>query len=68
VPEDVLICKDIRKLAESNGLNVEIEYYPSLIRRGVIETLYYFVLSKFPFLQKLFPCTANFHFQKRVTQ
>lgn len=65
VPEDVLIHKNIRKLAESNGLKVEIDLYPSLTKRKPIETLYYFTLRKFPFLQKVFPCTANFHFQKK---
>lgn len=65
VPEDVLIRKNIRNLAESNGFKIEIDFYPSLTKRGPIETLYYFTLRKFTLLQKALPCTANFHFQKK---
>lgn len=64
VPEDVLIYKDLMKAAEKTGLNSSIDYNPSTLKRGPAEMAYYSVLSRFIFLQKLLPCTANIHLWK----
>lgn len=64
VPEDVLIPSKIVQLAKESNLNLKVDYYPSLINRGPKETLYYYFLNNFNFLQKLLPCTANFTFIK----
>lgn len=66
VPEDVLITSKLRALATRTGLDLQVDYYPSLKRRGPLETLYFYMLGRLPFLQKWVPCTANFIFTKRV--
>ena len=67
VPEDVLITSEIRKLAQRAGLDFHIDFYPSLIKRGPFETVYFFVLGHIPFLQCILPCSANFIFTKKGT-
>jgi ubiquinone/menaquinone biosynthesis C-methylase UbiE len=64
VPEDVLIVSELSSIAENHGLTVKCYYYPSLIKRGSFETVYYSVLKRFKFLQKALPCTANIVFYK----
>jgi len=66
VPEDVLITSRIVELAQANGLEASVDYFPSLARRGPAETLYYYVLQKIPLLQRWLPCTANFVFTKPI--
>lgn len=65
VPEDVLIYKKIKSIAESMGLKATVEFYPSMDKRGPLETVYYYVLNKLPFLQKILPSTANYIFEKK---
>jgi len=65
VPEDLLITSEIRKLARSIGLDLFVDYYPSLIKRGAFESVYYFILGRLPLLQRLLPCSANFIFTKK---
>jgi hypothetical protein len=65
VPEDVLITDKIIALAQQNKLNVKIGYYPNYLRRGAVETIYYYGLSRVPLFQKLLPCTTNFIFTKK---
>lgn len=67
VPEDVLIISELRRLARDAELDMHIDYYPSLIKRGPFETIYYFCLSRIALLQRLLPCTANFIFTKKDT-
>jgi ubiquinone/menaquinone biosynthesis C-methylase UbiE len=64
VTEDVLIYKEIQALANETGLSCSLHFYPSLIKRGLTETIYFAILNLFPFLQKSFPCTINYHFTK----
>jgi SAM-dependent methyltransferase len=64
VPEDVLITPELQTLSKLAGLDVQIDYYPSLVHRQPFETLYFFILNKLPFLQNKVPCTANFIFRK----
>lgn len=65
VPEDVLIISKLRELAHEMGLDMHVDYYPSLIKRGSFETAYYFVLSRIPLLQRILPCSVNLIFTKR---
>ena len=64
VPEDLLITEEIKVLAANVGLNLEIDYNPSTLMRGAIETMYFFVLGRLPFLQDYLPATAHFIFEK----
>ena len=64
VTEDVLIYKEIQALANETGLSCSLHFYPSLIKRGPTETIYFAILNLLPFLQKFFPCTINYHFAK----
>jgi len=59
VPEDVLIFRKIRALARSTGLSCTLDFYPSISKRGPIETVYYAVLRQFPVLQHLIPSTGQ---------
>jgi len=67
VPEDVLITSELRKLAKSNELDLHVDFYPSLIKRGPFETVYFFILGKLPILQRILPCSAIFIFTKKST-
>ncbi len=64
VPEDVLRYKKIQALAYEAGLDCLLNFYPSLIHRGPLEGVYYGVLSKARILQRVLPCTINYHFKK----
>jgi SAM-dependent methyltransferase len=64
VPEDVLIVPKLRKIARDVGLSLRVEYYPSLLKRGAVETVYYLALAKIPILQRILTCSANFIFTK----
>lgn len=64
VPEDVLITRELGKLAAEAGLDMQVDYFPSLRKRGPLETLYFFVLSRMPFLQRVLPASVNFVFRK----
>jgi SAM-dependent methyltransferase len=59
VPEDVLRTSKLRAMGADCGLSIHVDYFPSLLRRGPIETLYYALLARAPALQRLLPCTAN---------
>lgn len=64
-PEDVLITSELRVLAREIGFDLEVDYYPTFVKRRPLETIYYFILGRIPVLQRLLPCTANFIFTKK---
>lgn len=64
VPEDILITSKLHRLAQSNGLDLYVDYYPSLIKRGPFETVYFFILGQLPIFQRILPCSAIFIFTK----
>jgi len=67
VPEDVLIYKNILKFANEAGFQKnKIKFSPILTNRDPFETIYYCILKKVKFLQKLLPCTADYFFQKNI--
>lgn len=63
-PEDVLVLQDMRKAAATLGFKLDVQYSTATVNRGVIEGVYYQFLSKFPFLCRWLPCTADFIFTK----
>lgn len=65
VPEDVLIISKLRELSREASLDMQLDYYPSLIKRGGVETIYYFILGRIPLLQRILPCSAIFIFTKK---
>jgi hypothetical protein len=64
VPEDVLIYRKIQSLAAEVGLRCRVDFYPSVLSRKPGPLLYYSVLARAPFLQRLLPCTGNYQFTK----
>jgi ubiquinone/menaquinone biosynthesis C-methylase UbiE len=64
VPEDIIVYKKLLKFAKEAGLEANVHFNPTLIKREPLETLYYFILSKLTILQRVLPCSANFHFKK----
>lgn len=65
VPEDVLVYPKLKQAAMEAGFSVIVDFNPALIKRGPVEMIYYFMLNKIPFLQKILPCTANYFFVKQ---
>jgi len=63
-PEDVLCLQDLRRLAVTLSFQLDVNYSPVTINRGVFEGLYYKVLSVVPGLCQVLPCTADFVFSK----
>lgn len=65
VPEDVLVYTKVIQLAREVGFTkTELQFDPTLLNRGAIETIYFYVLQKIPVLRRLLPCTADYIFQK----
>lgn len=67
VPEDVLVYPRLLALGREVGLEGRLHFTPSLVRRGTVETMYYLVLGKLPWLQHALPTTATFEFVKPGT-
>lgn len=63
-PEDVIVLEDIKKIASILGFKLEVNYSTETVNRGVIEGVYYKLLSTFPVLCRWLPCTADFIFTK----
>lgn len=64
VPEDVLVPADISRQAADAGLQVALDYCPSIEKRSPGATVYYSVLKAVPILQSILPCTGNFIFSR----
>lgn len=64
VYEDVLIYSELKKIALNLGFKFKHIFYPSIINRKAIPMLYYTLLNKFEFFQKILSCTFNFIFKK----
>ncbi|MDB4071855.1 class I SAM-dependent methyltransferase [Amylibacter sp.] len=64
VPEDVLVPAELSSYASQVGFNYKIIYFPNIKSRGFVETVYYFLLSKVIFLNRLLPSTAIIVFTK----
>lgn len=60
VDEDVILLDRLGRDAKGLGLDMKVEPHPEYRQRsGIAATVYYFVLSKVPFLQAILPCTVN---------
>jgi len=66
VPEDVLITSELDQIARAAGLDMVVDYYPSLLNRAPLESVYFAILAQLPILQRILPCSANFLFTKRA--
>jgi SAM-dependent methyltransferase len=66
VPEDVLVPARLKRAALASGLDMRVDFYPSLIKRGRVETLYYTMMSIVPALSSVLPCSANIVITKPV--
>lgn len=65
VPEDVLVYTDVIQLAQQVGFaKTELQFDPTLLNRGPIETLYFYILQKISGLRRFLPCTVDYIFQK----
>lgn len=64
VPEDLLVPAELSKFAAELGYDYKIMYFPNLNSRGMVETLYYYLLSKLKFLNRVLPSTAIIVFTK----
>lgn len=64
VPEDVLIYPKICKIAQDVGLTASVRFDTTTTNRGVLETMYYAILQKFPVLAPLLTCTGDFILHK----
>jgi hypothetical protein len=64
VPEDVLVYPELLSLARAAGLSGQVLFAPTTANRGVVETLYYFVLGKIRPLQHVLPCTVDLIFTR----
>ncbi len=64
VHEDVIIYEKMKALGKTLGFDTRKENYPSILKRGPKEMIYYLLLNKLTLLQHILPCTANFVFTK----
>lgn len=65
VPEDVLVYTKVIQLAQQVGFaKTELQFDPTLLNRGPIETVYFYGLQKIPVLRRFLPCTVDYIFQK----
>jgi ubiquinone/menaquinone biosynthesis C-methylase UbiE len=67
VDEDVLVPSIVKSYQEKYACNISFAHYPYAFHRdNMTSTLYYYGLSKVPFLAKLLPCTVNVTITKRL--
>jgi hypothetical protein len=52
------------EFARRCDLRATIRFAPTVTARAPLETVYYLVLSRVHFLQRLFPCTVDLVFVK----
>lgn len=64
VKEHVLVPSAVLATARELGFAGRVQYWPSTLRRGRVESLYYSVLAFVPVLARIVPCTAHFAFQR----
>lgn len=64
VREDLIRIRDIKKAAADCKLTATVIAAPTTTYRGAVETIYYFLLQKMRFLQKILPCSIDLLLQK----
>lgn len=66
--EDVLVISRLQQILAPLKCSLSVEFFPLfLYREGFTQTVYYYLLSKFQFLQKWVPCTVNIVIDKQGT-
>ena len=61
VPEDVIVFPEFLQTARRMGFaQVAMHFAPLVEGRGPLETIYYLILNKTPFLQQVLPCSSDF--------
>ena len=60
VPEDALVYSKLVSVAGEAGLEAALEFYPSLLTRAPGALLYYSVLARLPWLQRLLAVRRQF--------
>ena len=66
VHEHVLIPSKVLGQARAAGFTGTVKYWPSTLRRGRLESMYYAGLSFVPLLCPILPCTAHFALQREA--
>ena len=64
VPEDVLLYQRLEEFAEDAGLRTETVFAPTLTNRQPVQTVYFMVMQKLPFLQRILPTSVDMVFRK----
>ena len=65
VDEDILVVSELVRSCKHLGCKLSRTFYPDYQdRTGMVETFYYFILSKVPLLQHCLPCTVNLTISK----
>lgn len=64
VPEDVLLTGKLAAHAVEAGLQMTLHYDVTTTNRGALQGIYYHALARFPFLQRLMPCSVDLEFTK----
>ena len=65
VPEDVLIYKNIERFSNEIGFEkTNLFFDPTIINRGPMETIYFYLLRQLPVLQHFLPTSIDYIFIK----
>ena len=65
IDEDVLILSDLKRVCEQLNCRFKAQYYtPYEEREGIVETIYYYALTRLRPLRRLLPCTVNIEIEK----
>lgn len=65
IDEDVLVLPKIKQACERLNCRFEARYFTSFEERsGIVETVYYYFLTRLKLLRKLLPCTVNVVIEK----
>lgn len=59
VDEDLLVKSRLTSYCKSIDVRISFDLVPFYFHRNPLPTIYYFILSKIPFLKQLLPCTVN---------
>jgi ubiquinone/menaquinone biosynthesis C-methylase UbiE len=62
--EDLLILSKIKQAVNSLNCKFSFEFYTSYEDRGLLQSIYYLILTKIHIFQRLLPCTVNIFIDK----
>lgn len=65
IDEDILVLPKIRRIAERLNCRFEEQFFTSFEERpGIVETLYYYTLTRLKPVRRFLPCTVNVVIEK----